>query len=852
MKADLSTRQAVILRKSKRGEVQPASPKSKRDGHSALGLLAFGLVIILLASLVLPLALPNYVSANPAFTARAETYADAEATADLTVTKPTDTVDGDILFTFVMWRTTAGATIDGVPAGWTKVADYVDGGNIDKYAVYYKIASSEGANYAWSLTASSKFRVVCSCYTSGDFDPADPIDVVSNTAYRTSNFNVVAASMSVSTANSPLIIFAGMYTTETGGTFTKPTTPTDTWVEDDDSENANSDFHGEICSMIWTGSGATGTMTAVNLKSTDRKHAFAVALNPLPPPTPTVVTGAATDISYTIATLNGNVTDDGGANVTIRGFQYDTDTGAPYAYDWHEHGSWIEGVFDCDLTDLACNQTIYYRAYATNSAGTSYGGELNLTTTECFAPTIVTGNETDVGCLWGNICGNITDIGSGNVTHRGFSWGTSPGDYVWNWGEYGSWNETGVYCYNVTTGITTCNQTIYFKAWAANWVDYGYGGEESFTTTACDAPTVETDEATDVGYTGAVLHGNITNTGGPDMTMRGFEWDTDDGTPPFTYSWNQTGTYGTGVFDHELTSLLDGQTYWFRAFGVGPGGTGYGDALNFTTLDAIAPIVTSSAATNITIHTAIAYGNVTAIGGQNVTTRGFDWGYETGNYTVTWNETGNWDIGEFSHTLPGLTSGAVVYWLAWAVNTGGRGNSTELSFEVGELPQAPDNFAIEHGLLDIYVMTWDTGFKADITLIVGNEGHYPTSPTDGYILYSGNATTYVLAGFNPDLQTCYFRAYSYNDYGYSLDYAEDWLGDRMGLAATIFCVVMAGFALWKKGWTRAILSVSLLIFGVTTISYDIKFAIVFLAIGIVLFFMAIIRQISVAREGGEA
>ena len=55
MKADLSTRQAVILRKSKRGEVQPASPKSKRDGHSALGLLAFGLVLILLLSTFLPI-----------------------------------------------------------------------------------------------------------------------------------------------------------------------------------------------------------------------------------------------------------------------------------------------------------------------------------------------------------------------------------------------------------------------------------------------------------------------------------------------------------------------------------------------------------------------------------------------------------------------------------------------------------------------------------------------------------------------------------------------------------------------------------------------------------------------------
>jgi hypothetical protein len=216
-----------------------------------------------------------------AFTARTEEYFNAPSLTtpfDATVNKPSGTVEGDILFALISSQTAGGANIDSAPSGWTKLGDNTD--NNDRYALYYKIAGpSEPPSYTWSFSGSCKARIVCSCYTGGDFNASDPIDVVSNTPYRTSDSSVQAASMSVATINSPLAFFASVYAT-VARTFTKPSNPTNDWVEDDDTYHADPDFSVEVCSMIWSGSGATGNMAATIVGNYSTKHAFAVALKP--------------------------------------------------------------------------------------------------------------------------------------------------------------------------------------------------------------------------------------------------------------------------------------------------------------------------------------------------------------------------------------------------------------------------------------------------------------------------------------------------------------------------------------------------------------------------------------------
>jgi hypothetical protein len=100
---------------------------------------------------------------------------------------------------------------------------------------------------------------------------------------------------------------------------------------------------------------------------------------------PTVTTATSTSgypnvVYHTSAIVAGNITATGGDNATVRGFEYDTDGGAPYALDVHTDGDYDVGTFSNTLTGLSANTTYYYRAYATNPAGTAYGAEQSLTT----------------------------------------------------------------------------------------------------------------------------------------------------------------------------------------------------------------------------------------------------------------------------------------------------------------------------------------------------------------------------------------------------------------------------------------------------------------------------------------
>lgn len=97
---------------------------------------------------------------------------------------------------------------------------------------------------------------------------------------------------------------------------------------------------------------------------------------------PSVSTQAATSITQTSAVLNGTISDNGGANSTIRGFQYNT---VPYAdRDTSTTGSYSTGAFTATISNLSPGITYYARAYATNSSGTTYGSWISFA---ALAPT---------------------------------------------------------------------------------------------------------------------------------------------------------------------------------------------------------------------------------------------------------------------------------------------------------------------------------------------------------------------------------------------------------------------------------------------------------------------------------
>lgn len=86
---------------------------------------------------------------------------------------------------------------------------------------------------------------------------------------------------------------------------------------------------------------------------------------------PDVTTSAASAIGTARATLAGNITSVNGSNCTARGFQY----GLSQTPTWtvNQSGSYGTGAYSLNVTGLYSGRTYYFRAYATNPAGTSYG-----------------------------------------------------------------------------------------------------------------------------------------------------------------------------------------------------------------------------------------------------------------------------------------------------------------------------------------------------------------------------------------------------------------------------------------------------------------------------------------------
>ncbi|MEQ8580696.1 MAG: Calx-beta domain-containing protein [Marinoscillum sp.] len=98
---------------------------------------------------------------------------------------------------------------------------------------------------------------------------------------------------------------------------------------------------------------------------------------------PTVTTTMVNSFTATSATLGGNVTDDGGAEVTDRGVVISTSDTDPEIGDAgvtkDGNGSGT-GVFSETIASFSGSTTYYVKAYATNSAGTSYGSVVSFTT----------------------------------------------------------------------------------------------------------------------------------------------------------------------------------------------------------------------------------------------------------------------------------------------------------------------------------------------------------------------------------------------------------------------------------------------------------------------------------------
>jgi hypothetical protein len=89
---------------------------------------------------------------------------------------------------------------------------------------------------------------------------------------------------------------------------------------------------------------------------------------------PTITTSDATGISGTNATIGGNITGDGGSMVMEAGVVYGTSSGVDTTKNKTPNYT-IAGPFTVGLKNLSLLTTYYYKAYAINEKGITYGAE---------------------------------------------------------------------------------------------------------------------------------------------------------------------------------------------------------------------------------------------------------------------------------------------------------------------------------------------------------------------------------------------------------------------------------------------------------------------------------------------
>ncbi len=192
---------------------------------------------------------------------------------------------------------------------------------------------------------------------------------------------------------------------------------------------------------------------------------------------PTLSSLEITDITPSTATSGGNITNDGGSNVTARGVCWSTSSN-PTTSNSHTSNGTGTGGFTSLLTGLTEDTTYYVRAYATNSEGAVYGNEeIFKTEINVTLPTVSTNSITNITQTTATSGGNITSDGGSNVTARGVCWTTSQNPTT---SDNTTNNGIGIGGFtSLLTGLTE-DTTYYVRAYAVNSEGTAYGFQKQF------------------------------------------------------------------------------------------------------------------------------------------------------------------------------------------------------------------------------------------------------------------------------------------------------------------------------------------------------------------------------------
>ena len=182
-----------------------------------------------------------------------------------------------------------------------------------------------------------------------------------------------------------------------------------------------------------------------------------------------VTTTAATDITYSAATLNATISNPDNATLTSKGFEWKTANGSTYM---HVTGTGTGNTFSASLDDLAPNTEYTYKAFVVFDGNAIYGDEKTFTT--LAAP-----------------CGVPTGLHHTNIQNESITveWDAADGVNIWKVRyrtQNGTWNTLLSNMNNLQitglTGNTTYEIQVQANCGSGNLSDWS----ESITATTTD------------------------------------------------------------------------------------------------------------------------------------------------------------------------------------------------------------------------------------------------------------------------------------------------------------------------------------------------------------------------------
>ena len=182
------------------------------------------------------------------------------------------------------------------------------------------------------------------------------------------------------------------------------------------------------------------------------------------------------------------------------------------------------------------------------------------------------------------------------------------------------------------------------------------------------------------------------------------------------------------------------------------------------------PIVTTNASTGIEETNVTLWGYLQNDGGENCIVR-FEYGTTTNYGTNTSNQTKG--TGQtFTVNISSLTRGQLYHFRAYTNNTIGSSTGSDITFLTK--PDMPSDFVATASSSSQIDLSWIKGNRTNNTYIVRKTGSYPSSRTDGTLIYNNTGVSKHDTGLSAST-TYYYRAWSYTSWNSLRQWSDDYI-----------------------------------------------------------------------------